>query len=53
MVEDLKHYEKRILKLQHRLKRFHSRVNEIKELNKKIARLNKIIQGRINSKKGI
>lgn len=53
MVDNLKHYEKRIIMLQHRLKRLKLRTNEFKELSKKIARLNKIIKGRINLKKGV
>ena len=44
MRKNLKTYENRLLKLKHRLNYLNNSINDIQELNRKIARLNKIIK---------
>ena len=44
MKENLKTYQNRIAKLKHRLKLLYNNINDFKELNKEIKRLNKIIK---------
>lgn len=51
MRNNLKTYENRILKLKHRLKHLHTGINEFKELNKEIERLNKIIKSKVEREK--
>jgi len=48
MRNNLKTYENRIIKLKYRLKHLKLRINDIEDLNKKIARLNKVIKAKIN-----
>ena len=51
MKENLKSYENRIAKLNHRLKYLHKNINDFKELNKEIMRLNKIIKYKLFKKR--
>ena len=53
MVDDITYYEKRIIKLNHRLRNINKGLNEFKMLSKEIARLNKILVVKINKKQVI
>ena len=51
MKDNLKNYENRIAKLNHRLKHTNKFLNDFQELTKEIKRLNKIIKGKVEREK--
>jgi len=51
MKNNLKTFERRIIKLKYRLRHLKTDINDFKKINKEIARLNKIIKGKIDREK--